>query len=155
MSIESEITALREAIDRLAAVIAGQTETRLTIFNRANEEALEAIPFNGAEIAAAINAEAEAERQVKAVSAANDDAAPADPEPVETQAAAPADEPAPAEVTAAQVRERAVELIKCGGRDQLQTLLVNELGAGKLDQLNANQRRVALARIESLLKEAA
>lgn len=155
MSIESELSALREAVDRLTAAITGHAETRLNIFNRAGQEALEAIPFNGAEIAAAINAEAEAERQAEAQAkavAANDDTAP-DPVPAET--AALADEPAPVEVTAAQVRERAVELLKRGGRDQLQTVLVSEIGVGKLDQLNAEQRRVALARIESLLAEAA
>lgn len=148
MSIESEITALREAIERLTSAITGHAETRLAIFNRAGEEALEAIPFNGAEIAAAINAEAEAERQTEA-KAANDDAHPAPSD------SALADEPAPVEVTHAQVRERAVELLKRGGRDQLQNILVNELGAGKLDQLDAEQRRAALARIESLLAEAA
>ena len=148
MSIESEITALREAIERLTSAIAGHAETRLAIFNRAGEEALDAIPFNGAEIAAAINAEAEAERQTEA-KAANDDTHPAPSD------SALADEPAPVEVTHAQVRERAVELLKRGGRDQLQNILVNELGAGKLDQLDAEQRRAALARIESLLAEAA
>lgn len=159
MSIESELSALRESVDRLTAAIVGHAETRLAIFNRADQEALEAIPFNGAEIAAAINAEAEAERQAeaKAVSAANDDThtAPADPEPTETQAAAPADEPAPIEVTAAQVRERAVLLLKNGGRDRLQRILVDEIGVGKLDQLDAGQRCAALALIETALKEAA
>jgi hypothetical protein len=150
MSIESEITALREAIERLTAAITGHAETRLAIFNRAGEEALDAIPFNGAEIAALINAEAQAERQAEAKAvAANDDTHPA---PSDSPLL---DEPAPVEVTHAQVRERAVELLKRGGRDQLQSILVNELGAGKLDQLDAEQRRAALARIESLLAEAA
>lgn len=153
MSIESELSALRASVDRLTAAIVGHTETRLAIFNRADQEALEAIPFNGAEIAAAINAEAEAERQAEA-KAANDDTAP-DPAPPETQTAAPADEPAPVEVTAAQVRERAVELLKRGGRDQLQTILVDEIGVGKLDQLDAGQRCAALALIETALKEVA
>ena len=44
MSIETELTALREAIEKLTAAIVGHADTRLRIFDRAYDDAANAIP---------------------------------------------------------------------------------------------------------------
>lgn len=139
MSIETELTALREAIEKLTAAVTGHAETRLRIFDRAYDDAANAIPVTPEELEFTMRKQAE-----PAGRPANDDAAPAnDDAPFDTDpdlgTTAVVEEPAPAEVSAAEARALAVSLIQSGQRDRLRDILAS-IGVGTLDQLDAEQR---------------
>lgn len=155
MSIETELTSLREAIDRLTAAVTGHAETRLSLFNRAGQEALEAIPLlPGEDPSVALN--------FLAVPFTN-------PAPTQTPATAPkldtfsdreaanqpADEPPRIVITYDEARELGKALIKTGKKADLQDILVNRLGAGSLDQLTAAQRVTFASLVNGILKAAA
>lgn len=155
MSIETELTSLREAIDRLTAAVTGHAETRLSLFNRAGQEALEAIPLlPGEDPSVALN--------FLAVPFTN-------PAPTPTPATAPkldtfsdreaanqpADEPPRIVITYDEARELGKALIKTGKKADLQDILVNRLGAGSLDQLTAAQRVTFASLVNGILKAAA
>lgn len=133
MSFETEITALREAIDRLTAAVVNHADTRLRLFERAGQEALAAIPLGPDE-------DARVALNFLAVPFTNEAAAnePAPPTP-------PVETLTPASL--AEVQEVAREMVRSGEGPLLRTLLVDRLGVGSLDQLTADQRSrfIALA----------
>ena len=145
MSLETEITALRAAVERLAELPAaldrltqavhGHAATRLAIFERAGREALAAIPPVPGEDAAAVIAE-------YAVPFANPAAIAPPPWVLRPEAATPSPEAAPARtpVSLAEVQEVATEMIRSGNRELVQDALVNKIGVGNIGQLTPEQR---------------
>ena len=132
MSIESELSALRESVDRLTAAITGHAETRLRIFDRAYDDAANAIPVTPEELEFTMRKQTAPTGQ-----SANDDA-PFDVD-LDLGSTAIVEEPAPPDVSAAEARALAVDLIKSGQRERLRDILAS-IGAGSLDQLTAEQR---------------
>lgn len=140
MSLETEITALREAVERLAelpaaldrltAAVVNHADTRLRLFERAGQEALAAIPLGPDE-------DARVALNFLAVPFINEAAANEPAPPVETLTPA----------SLAEVQEVAREMVRSGEGPLLRTLLVDRLGVGSLDQLTAEQRSrfIALA----------
>lgn len=134
MSLETEITALRAAVERLAELPAaldrltqavhGHAATRLAIFERAGQEALAAIPPVPGEDAAAVIAEYAVPFTAPAPAAATI----AQPTPQRTP------------VSLAEVQEVATEMIRSGNRELVQDALVNKIGVGSIGQLNPEQR---------------
>lgn len=137
MSIESEIIALRDAIDRLTQAVHGHAATRLAIFERAGQEALAAIPLvPGEDAAAVINEYAipftqpTAAAQPSATSttppwlrSSNDEA-----------------ETAHTPVSQAEVQQVATEMLHSNERALLQDILVNKIGVANIAQLTEAQR---------------
>ena len=156
MSIETELTSLREAIDRLTAAVTGHAETRLSLFNRAGQEALEAIPLlPGEDPSVALNFLA-----VPFTNPAPTTPTPATAPKLDTfsdreAANQPADEPPRIVITYDEARELGKALIKTGKKADLQDILVNRLGAGSLDQLTAAQRVTFASLVNGILKAAA
>ena len=153
MSIETEQTALREALDRLTAAVTGHAETRLSLFNRAGQEALEAIPLlPGEDPSVALN--------FLAVPFTNPAPTPAMAPKLDAfndmeAANQPADEPPRIVITYDEAREMGKALIKTGKKADLQDILVNRLGVGSLDQLTAAQRVTFASLVNGILKAAA
>ena len=153
MSIETELTALREALDRLTAAVTGHAETRLSLFNRAGQEALEAIPLLPGEdpsvalnfLAVPFTTPAPTPAMAPKLDAFNDMEA----------ANQPADEPPRIVITYDEAREMGKALIKTGKKADLQDILVNRLGVGSLDQLTAAQRVTFASLVNGILKAAA
>lgn len=137
MSLETEITALRAAVERLAELPAaldrltqavhGHAATRLALFERAGREALAAIPpVPGEDAAAVINAYAAPFTHPMPAGAPL--AQPAPPTPQRTP------------VSLAEVQEVATEMIRSGERALVQDALVDQIGVGNIGQLNPEQR---------------
>lgn len=136
MSLETEITALREAVerllvdlpaalDRLTCAVDAHRVNHLSIFERAGQEALAALPpLPGEGDTASLN------RPEVPFTRRSD--APA----------APVAERTP--VALAEVQAVATEMVRAGERALLQDLLVNKIGVGNLAQLAPDQRVVLM-----------
>ncbi len=132
MSIETELTALRESIEKLTGAIVGHADTRLRIFDRAFDDAANAIPVTPEELEFTMQ-----KRAAPTGQSANDDA-PFDVD-LDLGSTAIVEEPAPPEVSAVEARALAIALINGGQRDRLRDILAS-IGVGTLDQLSAEQR---------------
>jgi hypothetical protein len=153
MSLEAEIVALRDAIDRLTQAVHGHAATRLAIFERAGQEALAAIPLvPGEDATAVINPLA-----VPFTHPTSAAASTAELNPFSDLAAAnqPADEPPPLTVSYDQARELGLTLLKTGRKADQQEILDNRLGAGSIDQLTDAQRVTFATLVNGALREAA
>lgn len=150
MSLETEITALRVAVERLAELPAaldrltqavhGHAATRLAIFERAGQEALAAIPLVPGEDAAAVIAE-------YAVPFTQPTAASTPPpwlrSPVnqtETAHTPASQAEVHTPVSQAEVQQVATEMIRSNERALLQDILVNRIGVANIAQLTEAQR---------------
>lgn len=137
MSIESEIIALRDAIDRLTQAVHGHAATRLAIFERAGQEALAAIPLvPGEDAAAVINEYAVPFTQPTATA-----------QPSATSTTPPwlrssndEAETAHTPVSQAEVQQVATEMLHSNERALLQDILVNKIGVANIAQLTEAQR---------------
>jgi len=131
MPLENEITALRQAVERLAELPAAldrltqavnaHAATRLAIFERAGQEALAAIPL--------VPGEDEAAALKRMEVPFTDPPRPLAP-PVTLRTP----------VSLAEVQAVATEMVRSGERALLQEALVNKIGVGSIGQLSPEQR---------------
>ncbi len=124
MSIETEMTTLREAIERLTLAIDRHAANRLALFERAGQEALAAIPPVASEADAATLGHLVANEEDPALAAALAETPLAPRTPV----------------SLAEVQQVASEMMRSGQGPTLKKFLVDEIRVGNIGQLTADQR---------------